>query len=42
MLATIHAAADAIRRGQTSPIDLLQTCLERDVAALSKKVEQKK
>ncbi len=29
MLATIHAASDAIRRGQTSPLDLLETCLER-------------
>ena len=26
---TIHAAADAIRQGQLSPVDLLATCLER-------------
>jgi aspartyl-tRNA(Asn)/glutamyl-tRNA(Gln) amidotransferase subunit A len=29
MLETIHAASEAIRRGQTSPLDLLETCLER-------------
>jgi Asp-tRNA(Asn)/Glu-tRNA(Gln) amidotransferase A subunit family amidase len=29
MLATIHPASDSLRRGQTTPLHLLETCLER-------------
>ena len=29
MLSTLHAAADDIRAGRRTPVDLLEACLER-------------